>query len=153
MAGSEATGFQGLEELKTNLEKLHNKLAGDSMRQALMAAAGVFKSAIEAATPIGESSYTYKYGNKTVRIKHKPGTAKANVIIYQRRAWGELSVGQGETSLLVGHEKKHAYYMYWWEYGTKKSPAHGTIRNAFDSANASAYEAATAVLTAAVGGA
>ena len=57
MAGISAEGFQGMDELKANLEKLYGKLSGDSMRNALYAGAEVYKEAITANTPVGQAQY------------------------------------------------------------------------------------------------
>jgi hypothetical protein len=135
-----------LQELKNNLQTVHGRLAGGFMREALTKAAGVYKSAIEEATPVGRTLYAYEYrtrtGKRTVRAKHKPGAARAAVIIYERRGWGQIFNGDEQVGLLVGHAKKDAYYMYWWEYGNKRQPAKGTIRRAAEFAHETALDAA-----------
>jgi HK97 gp10 family phage protein len=133
---AQGLGFYGLAELKENLLRVYKDLSGPVLRGALMAGAQVFKAAIQNATPIGSDVYTYRYGNRTVHVRNKRarGQAKANVIIYERKSVigtfgrytpfaaakaGLLAESEvPEPSLLIGYEKKNAFYMYWYEYGT-----------------------------------
>ena len=119
MAGirSEEIGFIGLDDFKKRLQEIYGKLSGAIMRDALYAAARVYREEIEARTPVGKPVYVYEYptkhGKRTVRIRNKyVGRAKANVIIYQRRRRGELATGADQLSLLVGHSKKQAFYAF-----------------------------------------
>jgi HK97 gp10 family phage protein len=118
-----AEGFIGMEEFRTNLRKVYEDLSGPGLRDALFAAAEVFRSEIEARTPVDT------------------GQAQRNVIVYQRKTKG-YAITAEELALLVGYEKKHAYYMYWYEYGTSKQPARPFMRQAYDSVYETAYQAA-----------
>jgi hypothetical protein len=101
----------------------------------MRAGAEVFKTAIQAATPVGSRSWT-RVG-KYITTTHRAGQAKANVIIYERHSirsiygsytptsayqYGLLdTISSPMNSLLIGYDKEHAYYMYWYEYGTMKT--------------------------------
>jgi len=121
-----AEGFIGMEEFRANLKKVYEDLSGAGLRDALYAAAEVFRSEIEARTPVTS------------------GQAQRNVIVYQRK--GRYMVRAEELALLVGYEKRHAYYMYWYEYGTSKQRAQPFMRMAYDSVYESAWQAAENVL-------
>jgi HK97 gp10 family phage protein len=114
-------GFIGLEQLRDSFKKLHQNLSGKGLHDALYAAADVFRNAIEAQTPVGS------------------GQAKRSVIVYQRKA--RLAVKAEELALLVGYEKRDAYYMYFYEYGTSKQAPRPFMRAAYDSAYESAWRA------------
>jgi HK97 gp10 family phage protein len=143
-----AVGFAGLQEFADNLKKIHGDLNGSTGRAALMAGAEVFRSAIEAATPTGKTQYEYttKAGRKLIiKPKRTPGTAKAHVIIYQRKTGTYVS--EGIPNLLVGHEKKHGYWMYWYEYGTNKQAAQPFMRAVYDSRWKAALDASAEVIS------
>lgn len=144
---SKGVGFIGLEELKANLQKFYTNISGPGLRAALYAGAEVFRAEIEARTPVGRTyTYTTKGGKTyTVRDPH-PGQAKGSVIIYQRQSRTRLSVAAEEIALLVGYEKKHAYWMYWYEYGTSKQSAKPFMRSAYDTAQERAMETAVNAL-------
>lgn len=107
------------------------------LEQAMRAGAKIFKTAIERNTPIGKAVYRYQVGGRTVivRSQRTPGQASRSVIIYKRkRPKGYYQTNVNEAlSLLVGYEKKKAFYMFWNEYGSKKQAARPVIRPAFDS--------------------
>lgn len=94
--------FSGLDRLRERLQVIYKDLSGPALREALYAAAGIVKAALEEATPVDT------------------GTAKANVIIHQRKARSKYYTGpaaEEDLSLLIGYEKQSAYYMYFVEYG------------------------------------
>lgn len=138
-------GFIGMDELKANLLRFQRDLSGPGLRAALNAGAEVFKSALESAAPVGRESYTYQYGKRTVTVKNKRriGQARQATIIYQRKSRA-LSEAAEELSLLIGFSKKEAFYMYWYEYGTRKQAARPFARPVFDSMQGAALEAAAA---------
>ena len=146
-------GWIGMEEFKHNLLAVAGNISGPVLREALYAGAAVFRQAIESATPIGKAQYTYTRNGKTrvVKSRRPVGQARANVIVYQRQ-FG-LSQEAGGLSLLIGHEKKHAFYMYWMEYGSVKQTAHPFMRPVFDSTQESAMKAARDVLARGLGSA
>ena len=137
-------GLTGMDELRARWLALNEGVQVRVIPIVLRAGAEVMKSALEAATPVGKSVYIYYRNGKTIRIKSKRpiGQAKANVIIYARKAArGLLTQSAEEQSLLIGYEKKKAYYMYWYEYGSQKQAAHPFARAAFDGATESALAA------------
>jgi HK97 gp10 family phage protein len=146
---STSIGFLGLKEFAENLQKIYGNLSGIVGRNALQAGAEVFRSAIQSATPIGKEKYEYTSattGKKYyVKPKRKPGTAKAHVIIYERKKGKYVS--EGIPNLLVGYEKKYGYWMYWYEYGTKRQAAKPFMRPVFDANYKRALDASAAVLS------
>ena len=149
---SSGVGFVGLSELRDRLKEFSDRMRGPVLRQALQAAAKVYKEALQAAAPVG-GSYTYKRPSGkpfTVRDPHI-GRLRDNVIIYQRQSRTTLAVAAEDLALLVGFEKKRAYYAYFVEYGHKAPngrfvPGTGFARAASDGAANAAFEAAVEVL-------
>lgn len=118
--------------------------------KALRKGANYLRDLIEAATPIRDGDPTEpqgKYNTKSGRHKkwHPPGQARRNVIVYRRKG---KSLYQGEVnanvSLLIGYEKRMAYYMYWREVGRKNQRAIPVIRPIFDAHIDEALEMALA---------
>ncbi len=142
-------GFIGMESFKAKLQELYIGLSGPGLRDALYAGAEIFKMAVQSAAPIGRPYYTYQYKGRTVRVKSKRavGQLRDNVIIYQRKRKGQFAVSAEDLSLLIGFEKKHAFYAYWMEVGRKGQAARPFMRAAYDGAWNAALEAAKATLT------
>lgn len=148
-----ADSFIGMEEFKAKLLELYANLSGKDLHDALYAGAEVFRAAIQNAAPVGQAEYTYQYQGRTVRLKNPSGRMRDNVIIYQRRRRGSLMTQAEDLSLLIGFEKRHAFYAYFVEYGTKKQRAHPFMRAAYDSAQPAALEAVRVLLEGRVKGA
>jgi HK97 gp10 family phage protein len=127
-----AEGFIGMEQYSENLERFYKDLSNAGLRDALYAAAEIFRKEFEARTPVVS------------------GQAQRHAIIYQRQKKG-YAIAAEELALLVGYEKKHAYYMYWYEYGTSKQPARPFMRQAYDSVYETAYQAAENALKNGIG--
>ena len=128
----------GLDSLKASLLRLRQDLGGRVLRDALMAGANMYKDAIENATPTDT------------------GQARRNVIIYKRKGYEKQLFGTAEElSLLVGYQKKKAFYMYFQEYGwTTKSgrriPGRTNIRSVIRSTDKQALRVAEGIIAAAV---
>jgi HK97 gp10 family phage protein len=134
---AEQLTWGGIQEVTGALERFVRAMGQSVIREALTAGAKVLQDALQAATPVGSASYTYTYNGRTMTVKNKRavGQAKANVIRYERKmvkglygyytqeqALAKGLISEAELpvpSLLIGYEKRNAYYMYWYEYGTK----------------------------------
>jgi HK97 gp10 family phage protein len=70
-----------------------------------------------------------------VKSTRPPGQAARSVIVYRRRGRGSYIQAEvnANLSLLVGYEKKMAYYMFFNEVGTRFEPARPVIRPVFDA--------------------
>ena len=79
-----------------------------------------------------------------VKSKRPPGQPARSVIVYRRKGRGSLIQAEvnANLSLLVGYEKKMAYYMFFNEVGTRFEPARPVIRPVFDAGVDEALEAA-----------
>lgn len=117
----------GIENVIAALKQWQSDIAGPVLREAKYAAAGVLQAAIESATP------------------SRTGQARANVIIYQRKTKAVTESAE-DLQLLVGYEKKKAYYMYWYEYGKKGQSPRPFFRSTCDGAMDSALAAAQKVI-------
>ena len=71
--------WRGMDDIKRKLDKMVGDAKGKWISEAVHAGAEVFQARLKAATPVGTKSYKIK--GKT----HTPGTAKKNVIIYERK--------------------------------------------------------------------
>lgn len=138
-----------------NVDNIINQLkawdatvSGKVLREAKWAAANVMRDAVERATPIGREVYVYQKGNRFIRVRNpRMGQARRNVIVYERKGSRyALTQTADQLSLLVGYEKKSAYYMYWYEYGTSKQSAKPFFRTTCDGIQDDALEAAKQVV-------
>lgn len=116
-----------MEDFKRDIKSLYADISGPVLRDALHAGAEIFRGAIERSAP------------------SRTGKARANVIVYQRKPKG-LSQGAGELSLLVGFEKHNAYYVYFYEHGTKRQGAKPFIEAAFNGARDAALRVVSEVV-------
>lgn len=131
-------------EIRAKLQDMCGTILTQHMGDGLRSAAEVLRSALQDNTPVGQEEYFYQRHGRTVRVVNKRmGQARANVIVYERRTSG---VGPEALSLLIGYEKRHAYYMYWYEYGTKFQAAKPFMRSTFDGAQQDALKAAMEVM-------
>jgi HK97 gp10 family phage protein len=139
----------GMDAIKAQLKALHANLSGKLLRDALYAAAGVYKTAIETATPTGREVYNYLYRGKHITIKSKRpiGQARASVIIYERQKRRAVAQTAEQLSLLVGFERKKAFYMYWYEYGKQGQAPRPFFRSTCDASEAAALAAAEEVIS------
>ena len=154
--GSNFSGPQGfsIDQFKAKLQAIEKNISGNLLRESLFVAANVFRDAIEAATPTGHED-GYRYGKKTGgeksrRTVHHAGQARQSVIVYERKKRGRLSYAAADASLLIGHEKRKAYYMYWYEYGRKNQVARAFMKRTCDSAEPAAWDAVQKLLAAAL---
>lgn len=140
-----------LEDFKRKLQAFEKNISGQLLRESMHVAANIFRDAIEAATPVGKEGYRYREGahGKTVRSKHRPGQAKDAVIVYERKSRSRLSTTADQLGLLIGYEKRRAYYMYWYEYGRKAQPARAFMRKTCDAAEPAAWRAVQKLLASA----
>jgi hypothetical protein len=110
-----------LTEIKRRLDAFAKNMTAREYRESMYVGAEVVRQAIAAATPEAkEDTIKYRRGigsAKQRRYVHKAGTAKKAVIIYERKKRSSLFSRAADLSLLVGYEKRRAYYMYWYEYG------------------------------------
>jgi HK97 gp10 family phage protein len=158
MAGDElrgvglmAAGELDLTDFMNKIKAIYPGIESDEVYpKALRKGANYLRDLIEAATPIRDMDTLEpqgKYNTKSGRHKkwHPPGQAKRNVIVYKRKG---KSLYQGEinanVSLLIGYEKRMAYYMYFREMGTKFISARPLIRPIFDAHIDEALEMALA---------
>lgn len=146
---SSAVGFVGMDEFKTKIQEVYWDISGPMMQEALYAAARVVARAIMAATPLGRREYVYHRNGKSqiIRSRRPIGQARANVIIYKRQPNKLYQIQNEDRALLVGYEKKAAYYMYWYEYGRYGQPARPFARSAFETAYTDAWNAVESTMS------
>lgn len=155
---SVAIGLVGLEALRARWVALNEGVQLRVIPRVLRAGAEVMRQKLQDATPSGREFYTYPRKSKglaaawPIRVKSKRavGQARANVIIYERKARGVLAQGAMEQSLLIGYRKEKAWYMYWYEYGRKGQAAKPFARAVFDSSQGEALAAMDAEHQAAI---
>ena len=127
-----AEGFMGLKELEDNFKRFAEDISSTTMEAAMKAAARVFRTALIQATPTDT------------------GQAKRNVIIYKRKDKRLFSTKKADISLLIGYARREAYYMYWYEKGSKQQASKKFVRGVFDGVQDKAMEAAIRIMKARV---
>jgi HK97 gp10 family phage protein len=143
-----AQGEIDLSDFMNKIKAIYPGIEADEVYpKALRKGAQLLADRIEAKTPIRYDDLEApqsQYKTSRHKLWHPPGQAKKSVIIYRRKG---KSLYQGEinanVSLLVGYEKRMAYYMYFREMGTKFQPARPVIRPVFDSTIDEALQLAT----------
>jgi HK97 gp10 family phage protein len=105
-----------MEQLRRNTSKLTDEIFAQALNAAEDAAAEVFKAALRAAAPRGES-----------------GDLEKSIVIYEARDRRALFRGTARRRLLVGPGKRKGFYGYFLEYGTGKMAARPWARPACDA--------------------
>jgi HK97 gp10 family phage protein len=117
------TTVKGFERFGENLKKLGKEMAGEIMREAMMAGAEVLRAEIERNAPVG----TGPKRPKRVRLSQ-------NIVIYDSHDKTELFQSNLDQDIrfLIGPSKR-AFHGFFEEVGTSTQPARPFIRPAFDS--------------------
>ena len=118
--------------LFAKLEKLKEKLQ-DAARPAAQAAAQVFYDEVKLRAPLGTRTHGYK-GKPNI---YPPGNLKASIYqVYSK----DRSVN-GKQTYQISFNRKKAFYGWFVEFGTAKTPAQPFIRPSYDAKKSAALQA------------